>query len=370
MRTGVPSLLVQELAGIAVVWEPQQRLLAHRLLHQLLPLAADGLKEQQAAALLSAAWHAAALADNGPAAYVALDGTLRGALRSAPAASLPQAVKLLAGLQEQALQAGGRGGPDGPGPDGSAAPAPADGGRLAALSAAQTCALLCTCRSVLHALAAQLGQPELQRLAVPGCEAVLQCLSADPAQGLLLQGPAGGVGGSSAQQQQQFWAAGAPAAAFSDDEQHSAAALLQQWRQGTTAAAQQAALVAALQGVPLFKQQEAAAGAPFRPIPLASLMPRLMQQAHGNGSAGSESRRAARLRSVYRHMRQVSLCDGDRAVLVSAEGRGWRRMWGRATALLWGAAGLVPSSRGWRQDQRCVASTTGHHAPLLRAPRY
>lgn len=36
-----------------------------------------------------------------------------------------------------------------------------------------------------------------------------------------------------------------------------------------------------------------------------------------NGSSGEgESRRAQRLRSVYRHMRQISLCDGDRAVLV------------------------------------------------------
>ena len=41
--------------------------------------------------------------------------------------------------------------------------------------------------------------------------------------------------------------------------------------------------------------------------------------AYANGSAASgegESKRAQRLRSVYQHMRQVSLLDSDRAMLV------------------------------------------------------
>lgn len=41
---------------------------------------------------------------------------------------------------------------------------------------------------------------------------------------------------------------------------------------------------------------------------------------YANGSAHS-SKRAQRLRSVYKHMRQTSLLDGDRIALV---GGGWR----------------------------------------------
>lgn len=278
-RASVSSLLLQELAGIAVHWGPQQRLLAHRLLLQLLPLAADGLKEQQAAVLLSAAWHAAALDSNGPAAYVALDCMLRAALGAAPAASLPQAAKMLAALQQELLQACSSG-PAGPGPDGStAAPAAADRGRLAGLSAAQSCALLCVCKSVVHALAAQLGQQSLERLAVPGCNAVLQSLAVEPPQGLLLRGlGATGEPCESGAKKQQFWADGAPALAFGAEEEQLAAAFLARWQQGTTAASQQAALAGALEAVPLFKQQGAAAGPAFHPIPLRSLMPRVMQQ--------------------------------------------------------------------------------------------
>lgn len=251
-------------------WEPQQRLLAHQLLLQLLPAAVDGLKEQQAALLLSTVWHEAGLAASGPAAYVAMDRTLRALLAAAPAAALPQALKLAAALQLEVLEAG----------NGSA---PADGGRLAVLSAAQLCAVLCMCRSLLAALAAQLGQPSLQQLAAPGCEGALQQLAVVPAQGLVLRGPDSGNGldGASPEaagsQRQLFWQGSAVSLAFSAEDQQGAERFLAGWRQATTGAAQQAALASALAAVPLFKQQGGAGAGPFQPMPLASLMPRLMQ---------------------------------------------------------------------------------------------
>lgn len=285
------SLLLQQLAGITVAWGPQQRLLSHQLLLQLLPLAADGLREQQASVLLSAAWHEAALDDSPPAAYVALDSTLRALLGAAPAASLPQVVKMVAALQAELLQAGagspGSSPSASPGADGLLAAEPS---RLVELSPAQACALLCVCASVLHALAAQLGQPALQQLAVPGAEGVLQQLVCVPPHGVVLQAASGSSSaaalpnGSSleadAVQQQQFWQRGTLALAFSAEEQQRAAAFLVHWRLASSVEAQQASLAAALAAVPLFKQQQGGSGT-FRPMPLASLTPRMQQVRRG-----------------------------------------------------------------------------------------
>ena len=286
-----PSLLLQELASIMAHWEPQQRLLAHQLLQQLLPAAADGLKEQQAALLLSGVWHEAAFGGNQPAAYVAMDRTLAAAVGAAPAASLPQAVKLVAALQLEVLQAGSSNRSSA-----AAATAAADGSgsRLAALTAAQGSALLCMCMSALQSLAAQLGQPALQQLAVPGCDSVLGHWEVAPMQGLLLRGLAPGANGEAApaaaqqqeqqQQLQQFWLAPAAALAFSAEEEQLAAAFLASWRQVTTVEQQRAQLAAALAAMPLFKQQAGAAAAgaaagaaEFQPMPLVALMPRMMQ---------------------------------------------------------------------------------------------
>lgn len=282
-----PSLLLQELAGITVAWGPQQRLLAHQLLLQLLPLAMDGLREQQASVLLSAAWHEAALGDSPPAAYVALDSTLRTLLGAAPAASLPQVVKMLAALQAELLRAGAASSPGSspggtPHADGVTA---AEESHFAELSPAQACALLCVCASVLHALAAQLGQPALQQLAVPGAEGVLQQLVSAPPHGLLLQAaggsrvaaPSNGGSVEAAAAQQQFWQRDALAVAFSGEEQQRAAAFLVQWRLASSLEAQQASLAAALAAVPLFKQQQKGDSGRFRPMPLSSLMPRMQQ---------------------------------------------------------------------------------------------
>ncbi len=269
-----------------MAWGPQQRLLAHQLLLQLLPLAVDGLREQQASVLVSAAWHEAALADSPPAAYVAMDSTLRTLLGAAPAASLPQIVKMLATLQAELLQAGTTGGPGGsPGgsPRADGMPA-AEESRLAEISPAQACALLAVCSSSLHALAAQLGQPALQQLVVPGAEGALQQLVCVPPHGLLLQaaGSSGAAtatnGGSTeaAAAQQQFWQRGALAVAFTAEEQQRAAAFLVQWRLASSVESQQASLAAVLAAVPLFKQQKSDSGT-FRPMPLSSLMPRMQQ---------------------------------------------------------------------------------------------
>lgn len=282
-----PSLLLQELAGITVAWGPQQRLLAHQLLLQLLPLAVDGLREQQASVLLSAAWHEAALGDSPPAAYVALDSTLRTLLGAAPAASLPQVVKMLAALQAELLQAGAASSPGGS-PHADGVPA-AEESRFAELSPAQACALLCVCASVLHALAAQLGQPALQQLAVPGAEGMLQQLVSAPPHGLLLQAaggsrvaaPSNGGSAEAAAAQQQFWQRGALALAFSGEEQQRAAAFLVQWRLASSLEAQQASLAAALAAVPLFKQQQKGDSGRFRPMPLSSLTPRMQQVRRG-----------------------------------------------------------------------------------------
>lgn len=178
------------------------------------------------------------------------------------------------------------------------------------------------------ALAAQLGQPSLQQLAAPGCEGALQQLAVVPAQGLVLRGPDSGNGldGASPEaagsQRQLFWQGSAVSLAFSAEDQQGAERFLAGWRQATTGAAQQAALASALAAVPLFKQQGGAGAGPFQPMPLASLMPRLMQAGgdySANGSHGSSdnSKRVQRLRSMYRHMRQISLCDSDRAALAT-----------------------------------------------------
>jgi hypothetical protein len=256
-----PSLLLHELAGIAAGWGAQQRLLAARLLLLLLRGAADGLKEQQAVALLSSVWHAAALPDSGPAQYVALDRMVRVILGAAPASVLPQVLHLAADLQADVLQAGG----------GSVGEAGST--RLTQLSAAQCCALLCVCGSALAALAAQLGQPALQQLAAPGCEGVLRQLGAVPPQGVVLAGLDGGEAGG---QQQAFWQGPAAQLRFAEEEEQAAAQFLAGWRRGTSPAAQQAALAAALACVPLFQQQGGSAAGPFKPLPLSSLTPRLM----------------------------------------------------------------------------------------------
>ncbi|KAI3435863.1 hypothetical protein D9Q98_001921 [Chlorella vulgaris] len=305
-----PSLLLRELAGIAAGWQMQQRLLAHKLMLQMLPVAVDGLKEQQAAMLLSAVWHAAALEANQPAAFVALEQTLRALLAAAPASSLSQVLKLVAALQLEVL--GASGGPA--------------GGRLAQLSAAQSCAVLCVCSSVLQALAAQLGQPAVQQLAVPGCGSALQQLAVVQPHGLVLSGVMVDDHGPEAasRQQQQFWQGPAVTLTFSAEEQQQAAAFLASWRQGSNPAILEAALAAALATVPLFKQQGSVAAGSFHAMPVAALLPRLLSgdssfQANGFGdaSSGGDSKRAQRLRSMYRHMRQVSLSDGDRAALAS-----------------------------------------------------
>lgn len=266
-------------------WGPQQRLLAHQLLLQLLPMAADGLKEHQAALLLSAVWHGAALGSNGPAAFVAMDCLLRTLLGSAPAAALLQAVRMLAALQLELLQAdaGSAAGAATPAADGLVATVGADGSRLAALSPAQGCALLCMCGSALSALAAQLGQPALQRLAVPDSCGALQCLACAPPHGLLLPGLDGAAGQAAGSpeavaEQQQFWQGPAVSLAFTAAEQAAAAAFLAQLRAGATLAAQQAALAAALEAVPLLKQQLGSSNSSFRPVPLANMMPRLLAQ--------------------------------------------------------------------------------------------
>lgn len=257
-----PSLLLRELAGIAAGWQMQQRLLAHKLMLQMLPVAVDGLKEQQAAMLLSAVWHAAALEANQPAAFVALEQTLRALLAAAPASSLSQVLKLVAALQLEVL--GASGGPA--------------GGRLAQLSAAQSCAVLCVCSSVLQALAAQLGQPAVQQLAVPGCGSALQQLAVVQPHGLVLSGVmVDGHGPEAAsRQQQQFWQGPAVTLTFSAEEQQQAAAFLASWRQGSNPAILEAALAAALATVPLFKQQGSVAAGSFHAMPVAALLPRLL----------------------------------------------------------------------------------------------
>lgn len=281
-----PSLLLQELAGIMVHWGPQQRLLAHALLLQLLPAAPDGLKEQQAGTLLSALWHEAGLPDSRPAAFVAADRTLAALLGAAPAAALPQAVTMLAALQLEVLQAGSLPPAQAAGVNGGAAAATlaaaaaADGGsggsRLERLSAAQACAVLCVCRSALHALAVQLGQPGLEGLAVPGCQDVLPRLAVGPADRADVEG--GEVPGRDValQQWERFWQAPAALQEFSADEQRRAAAFLAGWRGSTSAAQLEDALAAALVSVPLFKQA-AAGGGRFQPAAAAALMPRVMQ---------------------------------------------------------------------------------------------
>lgn len=318
-----PSLLLQELAGVTVLWGPQQRLLAHALLLQLLPAAADGLRDQQALILLSAVWYEAALPSNGPAAVVAMDCTLEALLGAAPAAALVEMVKMLAALQLEVLEAGGLVNVDA---SAAAAKQAADlgssrrSGRLAELPAAQACALLCVSRSVLHALAVQLGQPALEQLAVPGCETVLPQLAVGQAG---VNDVAGGVavGGQQQQERRRFWQGPAFVQQFSTEDQQRAAAFLASWRQVSDAEQQQAALSAALLAVPLFTQQQAGAAAPdnsFQPLPQSALLPRLMQDGgtYANGSDHS-SKRADRLRNVYKHMRQTSLLDGDRAMLAT-----------------------------------------------------
>ncbi|KAL4418649.1 hypothetical protein ABPG77_011399 [Micractinium sp. CCAP 211/92] len=322
-----PSLLLQELAGIMVHWAPQQRLLAHAALLQLLPAAPDGLTEQQASTLLSAQWHEAGLPDNQPAAFVAADRTLAALLGAAPAAALPQAVTMLAALQLEVLQAGSlpaaqaagvNGGTMGAAPAAAAGHAGSGGSRLGVLSAAHACAVLCVCRSALHMLAVQLGQPALERLAVPGCQDVLPRLAVGPAGGVDLEDGEGPGQAVQLQQWERFWQAPAALQEFSADEQQRAAAFLAEWRRGTSMAQQEEALAAALASVPLFKQA-AAGGGRFQPMAAAALMPRVMQgdaAEHANGSAHG-SKRAQRLRSVYQHMRQISLLDGDRIALAT-----------------------------------------------------
>ena len=193
-----PSLLLQELAGVMVHWQPQQRLLAHALLLLLLPAASEGLREQQASMLLSVAWHEAVLPSNAPAAFVALDRTLAALLGAAPAAALPQAVKMLAALQQEVVAAGAAV------PNGAAALASDSGRRMAALSAAQACALLCVCASALRTLAVQLGQPALEQLAVPGCGEALPRLGVGQQAGGGAE-PAEAVGTQAGVQQQETW---------------------------------------------------------------------------------------------------------------------------------------------------------------------
>ncbi|KAL4458469.1 hypothetical protein ABPG75_013334 [Micractinium tetrahymenae] len=322
-----PSLLLQELAGIMVHWGPQQRLLAHALLLQLLPAAPGGLKEQQASILLSALWHEAGLSGNRPAAFVAADRTLAALLCAAPVAALPQAVTMLAALQLEVLQAGSAPAAPAAGVNGGAAAAAAmaagaeaggDGSRLAGLPAAHACALLRVCQSALHMLAVQLGQPALEKLAAPDCKDVLPRLAVGPAEEVNIEDGEGAGQDVQRRQWEQFWQAPAAVREFSADEQQCAAAFLADWRRSASAAQQEDGLAAVLAAVPLFKQV-AAGGGRFQPMAAAALMPRLMQvdgASYANGSASS-SKRAQRLRSVYKHMRQTSLLDGDRVALAT-----------------------------------------------------
>lgn len=261
-----------------VHWQPQQRLLAHALLLLLLPAASEGLREQQASMLLSVAWHEAVLPSNAPAAFVALDRTLAALLGAAPAAALPQAVKMLAALQQEVVAAGAAV------PNGAAALASDSGRRMAALSAAQACALLCVCASALRTLAVQLGQPALEQLAVPGCGEALPRLGVGQQAGGGAE-PAEAVGTQAGVQQQetwqQFWQAPAAVHEFSPGEQQQAAAFLASWRQSSSAPVQQEALVAALAAVPLFKQAGGAADVRFQPIPQSALRPRMTQVCTG-----------------------------------------------------------------------------------------
>lgn len=241
--------------------------------------------EQQASTLLSALWHEAGLPDNQPAAFVAADRTLAALLGAAPAAALPQAVTMLAALQLEALQAGSlpaaqaagvNGGTMGAAPAAAAGHAGTGGSRLGVLSAAHACAVLCVCRSALHMLAVQLGQPALARLAVPGCQDVLPRLAVGPAGGVDLEDGESPGQAVQLQQWERFWQAPAALQEFSADEQQRAAAFLAEWRRGVSVAQQEEALAAALASVPLFKQA-AAGGGRFQPVAAAALMPRVMQ---------------------------------------------------------------------------------------------
>lgn len=364
-----PSLLLQELAGIMVHWQPQQRLLAHALLLHLLPAAPDGLKEQQATILLSALWHEAALLDNRPAAFVAADCTLSALLAAAPAASLPQVVKMCASLQLEVLQTGGPGsastsaaGAAAQAPLPAAAGAASDSGsRLAGLAAVQACALLCVCRSALHALAVQLGQPVLESLAVPGCDAALPHL-------LMGQGewgaegaadPEAGEAPQQAQQQaqhQRFWESSAAVREFSRKEQQRAAAFLASWQQASSAAQQQAALESALAAVPLFKQQPAGAASSrmFQPMSQSALLPRLMmvrgvrkragQLAAGRacrmGAVGSSSASALHVPEAGRRAGEYRRCIPS----ISPAGRQFMQAGRRLCCPLAAAAAFLPSA--------------------------
>lgn len=268
-----------------VHWAPQQRLLAHALLLQLLPSAPDGLKEQQAGILLSAVWHQLGLPHSRPAAFVAAKRTLAALLGAAPAAALPQAVAMLVALQLEVLHATSSPLPPAGGMNGTATgavtPAAAaddgrDASRLQGLPAAHACAVLCVCHSALHVLAMQLGQPALKGLAVPGCQDVLPWLALGTADGAALEDGKEAGQGAQRQHWEHFWQAPAAVQDFSAQEQEQAVAFLTEWRRSTSAAQLEDALGAALASVPLFLQA-AVGGGRFQPMAAAALMPRVMQ---------------------------------------------------------------------------------------------
>eukprot|EP00887_Chlorella_sp_A99_P006324 scaffold3.g6324.t1 len=283
--TSFPQQLLQRLASIMATWEVAQRLLAHRLLAQLLPAAARGLREGQARVAVSALWHAASNSGNPPAAYVAADAAV-GALL---AASGSQASALLEATQMAgALQAA------------AARPAEANGAERG--SPSRAVAVLLLCRSLLQRLAAALDAPALASLGVPGCEGVLTSLQAG-AVGLQLAAAAGD--GPSNGAVDGFASAAAAAVVFDAEEDSRAAEFLAAWRGGTRPEAEAARFAAAADAVPAFAALPTVRRrAAFDPLPAASLAPRLKAAgAYAGGStdsaAAEESKWAQHVRALY-----------------------------------------------------------------------
>lgn len=350
-----PRLLLQQLASLMATWEPAQRLLAHRLFLQLLPLTARQLKEGQPRVVLSALWHAAASSATPPAVFVAVERTLGAVLGASTPTDELATAQLAAELQAEAAEAG-----------------PA--ARLGQLPAAQVVALLLACRSLLGHLAATVGQPELAGLAAPGCEAVLSCLQLG-SQGLQLQdtgGSGGALGPTSdgGDPDGGFASSAALAQAFTREEEQRAAAFLASWRAGTSVELERSRFAAGLARVPAFADLSggAAVAARFEALPATSLASRLKAAGvYSGGSADSaaaeESLWARRVRELYHTVgstRETEAGPGLAALVRLAAGGG-----GLATTL---PAGCPLGTAGHAAWQAIFSSWPVPGSGILRQP--
>ena len=149
------DVLLRSLLRVCVGWGADARLQAHAVLGRAMAAAAPAAPAPpQAAALLSALWHEAALPDNAPASYAALEACLGSVVGGGGAGALDPALRAQACQLAEALQE----------------EAAAGGGRLAGAAPAQRCALLATSAAMWRRLAAALEAPQLASRGVPGVE--------------------------------------------------------------------------------------------------------------------------------------------------------------------------------------------------------